>query len=303
MSSALAGPKKDGRAYAVMVRSGVLLLAHASPDGVGGPYTGRGQYTTPDTREKAPGVWRLRTLDRRERPAPLCQGSADACSSWVRAALPPSSAACVPCRRVSGSVEPHQEKMGMHTTLLIHFAQDRLARLTCSARIPPALVMCFVVIFVGCSSVTSARAPVRCDAPVCGRAMWEGAHARRRDATCTDTPPWSILPAVDTTACQRSPSVLVEAAPVSRAQARRPRSVCVRQKRANQRGAVAHALRVPSAASRCRRHRETSSRALCRRASPATMVSGDRPPWSGTGLCKTAARRRRRCAVGVPPPW
>ena len=128
MSSALAGPKKDGRAYAVMVRSGVLLLAHASPDGVGGPYTGRGQYTTPDTREKAPGVWRLRTLDRRERPAPLCQGSADACSSWVRAALPPSSAACVPCRRVSGSVEPHQDKMGMHTTLLIHFAQHRHTR-------------------------------------------------------------------------------------------------------------------------------------------------------------------------------
>ena len=32
---------------------------------------------------------------------------------------------CVPCLRVSGSVEPHQDKMGMHTTLLIHFAQDR----------------------------------------------------------------------------------------------------------------------------------------------------------------------------------
>ena len=40
------------------------------------------------------------------------------------------SAACVPCLRVSGRVKPHQDHMGVHTTLLIHYAQERLVTRT-----------------------------------------------------------------------------------------------------------------------------------------------------------------------------
>jgi hypothetical protein len=49
------------------------------------------------------------------------------------------SAACVPRLRVSGSVKPHQDKIDVHTTLLIHYVQHRLITHT-----DGALLLCFL---------------------------------------------------------------------------------------------------------------------------------------------------------------
>lgn len=103
------------------MRSGILPLAHTSPDSVRDPRAGRGQYTTPEAGEKAPGTCTPGSP----------RGTHAACSGLgggvlvvgQRIARPPSSAArsASPCVRKRRNTL--QDIMGVPTTLLIHVAQ------------------------------------------------------------------------------------------------------------------------------------------------------------------------------------